>query len=131
MPWTTTWSPDVPDMVFVTYSGVITPPELREASAAAVRLGHEHHVMRYLADTTAVTRLPRELEIFALPAAMYDELGLERSELRVAVVVPAAGEVREMARFYETASLNRGWRVKVFDATGAALTWLGVESRAV
>ena len=131
MPWSTKWSPDVPDAVFVSYSGVITSPELREAVLAAVALGHEHHVMRYLADATAVSRVPGELEMLALPAMMYDELGLERSELRVAVVVPAAGQVREMTRFYETACLNRGWKAKVFNAIDPALVWLGVASGAV
>ena len=131
MPWSVSCGPDAPDMVLVTFSEVVTAEELRAATRAAAALGHERHVTKYLADGTAVSQVPRELPFLSLPARMYDELGLDRRELRIAVVVPATGNVRYMVDFYETACLNRGWLVKIFDRHDAAIAWLGIESRAV
>jgi hypothetical protein len=131
MAWTASCPPDDPALVAVVFSGAITGAQLREATVAAAALGQKQGVMRYLVDATGVFSLPRELEFFVLPARMYDELGLERHELRVAVVVPPAGDPQELVKFYETACVNRGWQVKVFDAREPAIAWLGVADRAV
>jgi len=117
--------------VTVVYSGAITRAELQEATIAAARLGRNHDVTRYLADGTAVTSQPRELDFFVLPATLYDQLGLERHDLQIGVVVPPSGDLRDMVSFYQTACLNRGWNVKVFDAVEPAVAWLGVGSGAV
>ena len=129
MPWTV--SSDDPTLVTLVLSGTVVGVDLREATLAAVEAGRERHVMRFLVDATAVVRYPGELDVFVLPAKMYDDLGLDRHEVRVAVVAPAAEAPQEMVRFYETACVNRGWQVRTFDAPEPAIAWLGVESRAV
>ena len=113
-------------MVTVVFSGAVSGTDLRDATVAAAALGQKHGVMRYLVDGMAILTLARELELFALPARMYDELGLDRSELRIAIVIPPVDDLEQLVRFYETACLNRGWRVKVFAAFEPAVAWLGV-----
>jgi hypothetical protein len=113
-------------MVTVVFSGAVSGTDLRDATVAAAALGRKHGVMRYLVDGMAIVSQPRELEFFALPARMYDELGLDRSELRIAIVLPPVDDLQQIVRFYETACLNRGWRVKVFAAFEAAVAWLSV-----
>ena len=112
-------------MVTVVFSGAVSGTDLRDATVAAAALGQKHGVMRFLVDGMGILRLARELELFALPARMYDELGLDRSELRIAIVIPPADDLQQIVRFYETACLNRGWRVKVFAAFEPAVAWLG------
>lgn len=125
MPWTTRDPPDDLSRVTVVFSGAVSGTDLRDATIAAAALGQKHGVMRYLVDGTAIVSQPRELAFLALPARMYDELGLDRSELRIAVVIPPANDLQQIVGFYETACLNRGWRVKVFAAFEPAVAWLG------
>ena len=66
MPWSVSCGPDSPQMMLVTYSGVVTGEELRAATQATAALGHEHHVATYLADGTAVSRVPRDLQLLSL-----------------------------------------------------------------
>ena len=113
-------------MVTVVFSGAVSWTDLRDATVAAAAVGQKHGVMRFLVDGMAILRLARELELFALPARIYDELGLDRSELRIAIVTPPRDDLQRLVRFYETACLNRGWRVKVFAAFEPAVGWLGV-----
>ena len=131
MPWTARCDPPLPDTVTVVFSGAVSGAELREATTAAVALGREHRVTRYFVDATGVVHWPRETDFFFLPAALYDELGLDRRDVRAAIVVSASDDLRQIARFYETACLNRGWQVKIFETSDDAIAWLGVESSAV
>ena len=118
-------------MVTIVLSGMVSGADLRDATVSAAALGRKHGLTRYLVDGMAIVRLPRELELFVLPAQMYDDLGLDRSELRIAIVIPPADALQPLVSFYETACLNRGWRTKVFAAFEPAVAWLGIESRAV
>jgi hypothetical protein len=123
MPWTARRSPDNSGLATVVFSGLVSGADLRDATVAAAELGKTHGVTRYLVDATAVVRQPREAEFFVLPSRMYDQLGFDRRAVRVAVVSPPTDEI---VRFYETACVNRGWQVQVFEAFEPAIAWLEV-----
>jgi hypothetical protein len=125
MPWTASCPPDDSGLVTVVFSGAVSGADLRDATVAAAELGKKHDITCYLVDATTVVRQPREAEFFVLPARMYDQLGLDRHTVRVAVVAPPSDG---FVRFYETACVNRGWQVQVFDAFGPAIAWLGTSA---
>jgi hypothetical protein len=55
--------------------------------------------------------------------ALYDKARVPR-EMKEAVLLPALPGTLEEVKFYETASLNEGYNVRLFDDADAARSWL-------
>lgn len=111
-------------IIEVVYSGVVSGQELTEASRVGVRMQKAAGVFRALADFSAVQRVDFSLvPVFDLPHAVYEQEGASR-QLQITVLIPPIDELIELAGFYETACLNRGWRVRVFRARDEAMRWL-------
>lgn len=54
---------------------------------------------------------------------LHDNEGIERS-VRIAVISPISKEGKEVADFYGTVCLNRGWNAKIFSGRDEAFEWL-------
>lgn len=114
--------PDEGGVILMTVSGRVEPPELQAAFTAAVRTCLEHDRFRVLCDVTALEAGHTVLDMYALVTSLAEAVGSR--PYREAVVVGSDPAVLELARFFETASVNRGLHVRVFDDRDAASAWL-------
>ena len=77
-----------------------------------------------VADLSATRQVDAStFSVFQLPNQLYAEEGASHG-IRIAVVVPADPAIRDLAKFYESACLNRGWQVCVLESRDAAMAWL-------
>lgn len=93
--------------------------ELMESHALADAMG----TRLYLAD---LSEAAIEVDVFDIAATpdTFEALGGERP-IAVALIPPASDEGRELAAFYKTVAVNRGWSVEIFEDRASAETWLG------
>jgi hypothetical protein len=63
------------------------------------------------------------IEVFNLASKQFPLEHVDRSA-RMAVLLPATAKERELAAFYETVCLNRGWLVQRFETRDEARRWL-------
>jgi len=103
----------------------ITGADLRESTSAGIVLSREKGNADALVDSTELELVASLFYLFDLPARQYYEDGLNR-RVRVAVVLPSLPKEREDVLFYETACVNRGWRVRSFPTRDDAIEWLKV-----
>lgn len=122
MPWEVAYRTSLGCVEYI-FRGYVTGRDLQAATTRGIALGKTHNTHQYLVDLTTVDLNSSLLDIYQMPAQQYTEQGLARNS-RVAVVVPPSGKVIEYAEFYETASVNRGWDVRIFHDRAAALAWL-------
>jgi hypothetical protein len=106
----------------ISYPGTITPSDLMEAFAAAVKLSHETGILRFYADCTEMTGGHSIIDLFNL-ISQYMSSGVPHT-FREAVVIPSGQIHSEDVKFYETACLNRGYTVRVFTDSQEAIKWL-------
>lgn len=111
------------DVIEVIYSGYITGPELKEAVKRRVEIQEETGSQLILADASNVEGGPSTIDLFDLPDEVYLDHNVSRTT-RIALVLPASGKPRELAKFYKLASQNRGWIVEEFDDRQDAVNWL-------
>lgn len=104
-------------------AGRYTAQELRESTSKAIALGKEHGDADALVDASKAELAVSIVELFNLPAHQYVDEDMNR-KIRVAVVPPASPKDQEDVRFYETACVNRGWRVRLFPNRDGAIQWL-------
>ncbi len=98
--------------------------DVHEATSRGIELGKAHDTHRYLIDAREMDYTGTIVALLDLPARQYEAQGMSRSS-RIALVLPTAPGTRADAKFYETASANRGWNVKCFETREEALAWLG------
>ncbi|MBN1826430.1 MAG: hypothetical protein JW958_09195 [Candidatus Eisenbacteria bacterium] len=123
MTWTVAFD-DSLRIVILTYSGVSTGEDIKEAAVARIALGREKGVDRYLIDTTAVvTDESATSDLFDLPDKFYPAERNQRDS-RIAILEPESSRSSEMVRFFESVCVNRGWAVKVFSDRESAIRWL-------
>jgi hypothetical protein len=79
--------------------------------------------MGILADTSEARTAPTIFDLFDLANSIYPEQNMPRRSF-IAVVLPKANQPREMVKFLETASRNRGWLMQVFEDRQSATAWL-------
>ncbi|MBN8216450.1 MAG: STAS/SEC14 domain-containing protein [Spirochaetes bacterium] len=121
MPWKARLNGE-PVFVELTYSGMVTPQDLLEALAAAGKLAQEGRTQRFLADLTTMIGGHSIAHLYEL-ITLLEANGVDRA-MKEAIVSPNLDGNQEQMRFYETACLNRGYRVRLFRARGEALAWL-------
>jgi hypothetical protein len=123
MVWNVDYHGDL-QIVVLTFSGEITGPELLEAAASRIELGQEKGATKFLIDAAEmIAPTSTTLAVLEMPARMYLEKNMERTS-RIAVLIPTDPESRWIAEFYENASVNRGWHVKLFTDRNGAIDWL-------
>ena len=113
-------------IVELIYTGQFTAQEARESTSKAIALGKVHGDADAYVDASEVELAVSIFDLLDLPNRQYVEEGMNRS-IRVAVVPPKLPKDREAAQFYETASLNRGWHVRLFPSRDDAIKWLTVD----
>ena len=121
MPGTATFDPDH-GLIRVAYAGVVTAKELQLALRDVVRLCQETGRLKVLADCTQMTGGHDLFDLMELIAKF--EARCVPHTFNEALLMHGQLNRREI-EFYETAALNRGFNVRIFEDEAAALAWLG------
>ncbi|MBN1378896.1 MAG: STAS/SEC14 domain-containing protein [Gammaproteobacteria bacterium] len=122
MPYTLNYNHSL-QLVEVVYTGKVTADELRESTSKAIALGKKHGDADALVDGTEMELVASSVDLLDLPAHQYEAEKMSR-RVRVAFVLPKLSKELENSKFYETASVNRGWQVRLFPNRNEAIEWL-------
>ncbi len=124
MPYTVKHLPEL-DAVEVTFSGVITGADLRDATTEGISLGRATGATKALIDADGWEVAASLMDLYDLPAEQYAREGLLRQSV-IALVLPRSMSGRQAARDYEVFCQNRGWNVQVCPDHQAAIECLRV-----
>lgn len=113
---------DEPKIMKLIYSGTVTPDQLKEALTTCVKLAKKENILRFVADTTSLVDGHSIFDLYAV-IQLYDSIGFDH-KIKEAVLIQVDSPVLEVASFYETACLNRGYNVKIFSDETQAIEWL-------
>ena len=122
MPWSVNFNPSLGIIEEVFY-GLVTASELTEATSQRILLQKETSIMEILNDVSDVKLEASVIDILNFPDKQYPEENAHR-KTRMALILPKCNKTRNMAEFFMTASLNRGWNVRPFEERQSALDWL-------
>ena len=122
MKWTLNYDGAL-SIVALVFTGRNTGQDLRESTSEAIALGKRQGCLKFLVDATDMELDATRFELYDLPATQYRVENLDRRS-RAALVLPKLPKELEDAKFYETACVNRGWRVKSFRTRDEAIEWL-------
>lgn len=122
MPWTIEPTEDG-RILKVTYDGAFGSDELGVITDRILAEMVGRKIGRVLLDCADAHFDVPVLNVYKLPDR-YDSRGIERSEVRAAVVKPRDGYRAELFEFYEDVCRNRGYFVKLFADAAAAMEWL-------
>jgi hypothetical protein len=122
MPWSVTYNSSL-DLVEEVFSGLVTAAEFREAASKRISLEKETGATKILNDVSKVEVDASIMDVFNFPNKQYVQEGSNR-KVRMALVMPLHNKSREIAEFFVTACLNRGWQVKEFSDRQEAIDWL-------
>lgn len=111
-----------PVYVELTYAGNVTPADLLGALDEAGRLAREGQTIRFLADLTAMAVAHSITDLYDL-IGLFESRGIPR-DIREALVAPTLAATPDEVLFWETACINRGYRVRAFRDRATALAWL-------
>lgn len=121
MPWSIQIVPDMP-VVETVYSGSIAAPDLKQAIQATLRLAEIHRIHLFFGDCSALAggHSVFDLYDFSGDLSMFSL----HTKLREAILIPVNQVIRKDVEFWETACLNRGFKVRLFEDRKVALDWL-------
>lgn len=122
MPYTTKYD-SVLDLIEVTYTGLITEADIRQATTQAISIQKQMGTMSVLIDVNAWDVSASFTDIYEVVDTQYLKEEANRQS-RIAVVFPPSLNVQEAVRFYETVCFNRGWKVRVCLDRQSAIDWL-------
>ncbi|MFA6979105.1 MAG: hypothetical protein WC209_07240 [Ignavibacteriaceae bacterium] len=111
-----------PKIIKLIYSGTVTPDQLKEALTSCVTLAKKENILRFIADTIPLVDGHSVFDLYAV-IQLYETIGFDQ-RMKEAVIVQVDSPALEVASFYETACLNRGYNVKIFSNESEAITWL-------
>lgn len=109
-------------IVRMTFAGIVPPEELKTAVGRTLELAAAHGALRFLADCRLMEGGHSLFDLFA-KAQEIERSGLSRS-VREAVLLPVSERARADVQFWETATRNRGFEVRVFRDLDSAMAWL-------
>lgn len=111
-------------LVELTVTGRASGPELQRAAAERIEFGRQHRAHKFIINAAGMLA-PKSLtlDVYDIPATLYADKKMDRAT-RIAVVVPRDPDSRWISKFYEDASVNRGWIVQSFADRDSALDWL-------
>jgi hypothetical protein len=121
MPWKLSTLTE-PPILELRFEGVLTPAELKKAAQTTLDLAVATGIYRVLADGTALAGGHSIVDLYATVQVLtsFDIV----HELKEAVVLPVLPSAAADAHFWETACVNRGIQVRLFDERAAAVAWL-------
>ena len=122
MSWSVKYDP-AQNIIVEVYRGITTAEDLRGAIAERIAIEEKTGAKNILVDILDIELAANTIEIFSLPNNFYNEVKASLNS-RISLVVPADHRVKEAARFFETACVNRGWNVKIFAERKSAIEWL-------
>ncbi|MBE2217105.1 MAG: STAS/SEC14 domain-containing protein [Ignavibacteria bacterium] len=111
-----------PERIEVTYYGKVTEEELRLAIKEFMDKKGGSEYLLVLTDCLGITTSPSVLDVYER-INMYEKLGID-TETKEAILIPSDQIVVENVKFYETACLNRGYNVRIFENRQEAIDWL-------
>lgn len=104
------------------YTGIISGEDLKNAFVSTVDYINKHKTLLVLADCTKMTA---GHTLFDLLGLLGDFEGLDfLREVKEALLLSPGQESASNISFWETACLNRGFKVKIFDNKQEAIKWL-------
>lgn len=109
--------------VVLTYNGLISTQELYDSSIATIDLTNKYGVIKMLVEASRFKTNSARDEIFKMSNELYDKWGMNKL-MQIAIVEPKDFMAKSIANFYEIASKNLGWDVKVLPDRKEALKWL-------
>lgn len=109
-------------VVETVFFGAVTMEEAQAEMLESHHLAEEHGSRLYFADLTDAVLQLSLVDIYSLPTE-YETIGGARP-IRVALIPPRSAEGEQVAEFYKTVGLNRGWIVETFAENQRAFEWL-------
>jgi len=111
------------DIVELTFTGIISGSDLREATTECIDLQKETGVTRFLVHANGSEVVASFVDLYDLAEKQYHKEGLYRQS-RVAVVFPTTLSAQTAADFYKNVCRNRGWNAQIHPNRQSALDWL-------
>ncbi len=110
-------------VIETTFGGELTPDELRGVVEEAMALARQHSTFLFLADCMGLAGGHNVFDLYGLVEFLQAQ-GLPPGFKEALLMPGAGGGLIEGVEFWETACLNRGINVRMFDDRAAALAWL-------
>lgn len=120
MPWKIAFD-EQSRIVETTYTGQLSPAEVREAALGTIATGRQYETNLFLGDCLTLEHAGSLFNIYDL-IRLYESL--ELVSVKEAILLPRSPEALNDLKFYETIAQNRGFNVRVFDNRADALRWL-------
>jgi len=115
---------DVLNIVVSTYAGKCTGRDFREAVAARSAMAGKLGLNKALIDAGKLeVSAAATFDLYDI-AGHYNHGANFQCTRKIAITRPDSAESRKVVDFYETACLNRGLDVKVFEERNSAVEWL-------
>lgn len=104
------------------FTGDIGFEELESEAYQTIELSKNHKVNKFLCDGRKA--VVSQSIVAALDLERISEQEQVDRLSKIAIIAPESPETLHFAKFYETACLNRGWNVSVFEDRESAAAWL-------
>ena len=127
MPWSVEYDSEL-GVIQCVNIGRVVARDFKKATLRALALATEHKTNLFLVDDSKLESGISKSDIYEMPL-FYDQVNATRRS-RMAIVLPANGQIRKDVLFYETVCNNRGWFVKCFDSRQKSVDWLLRKSNA-
>ena len=123
MAWEVKYLPEN-SIIEVIYSDFVTTSDVQQAVQERVSLQNETNSNIVLVDTKKANNTDVSIvNLFDLPSKLFIDEKANRNT-KMSLVLSGCEKVNDLCRFWETACLNLGWRVKIFNDRDEALAWL-------
>ncbi len=109
-------------IIFLKYSGTVSPKELKESVFEGIKLVKETGITKLLTDCREMTWGHYVFDLMSI-ISEYNDIGISH-DLKEAILMPEDATAKSNVEFYETACFNRGYNVKIFSDTDEAIKWL-------
>lgn len=108
-------------IIVITCEGEVSSYELINEQSTAFELAKAHNTDMFLLD---LSKYKSSLSLFEVLGSISSYDNKINRQMRIAIVAPVSEEARQVARFYETSCVNRGWNVQMFVKKQVAIEWL-------
>ncbi|MBL8016696.1 MAG: hypothetical protein JNK43_05445 [Ignavibacteria bacterium] len=110
------------DYICLNYHGSITNTELTDSIIGCQEIYKKTGLSLFLADCTNMLAEHSILDIFS-KVDSFESLEMKK-DFKEAIIITKDSESLDKLNFYETACLNRGYNVRIFENKEDALKWL-------
>ncbi|MDJ0809945.1 MAG: hypothetical protein QNJ01_07575 [Desulfobacterales bacterium] len=110
------------NIVKATYIGHVSADDFKQGVTRTIEVARENKTLLLMIDDSKLEAAVSTPEIYEMPS-FYEEIKGSR-RTRIAVILPAGGQILEDVKFYVTVCRNRGWLVEAFTNEQEAIDWL-------